>query len=250
MPGCPERQQEERDLREPMNQPSTPSEPTPSVQHHDAPCLACGYNLRGLSGDPIRCPECGADNYSAHIPVPGDLVEVEIVGMHAGVFGSALVLGFVLVGTVVMIWAYVLLKGRTSSDVWGCCVPGQMGAVLLWAVTAAAFGRNCGWRPGWFWALMRYQLTVALMAGMICGMIAVPLAFMLKGVGLAQSAGGTALLTLSMTPIGAGVATIVTIVWHGKKRKGWQELSRSYLLPEATRRARLRYPKMLAKRRI
>lgn len=25
-------------------------------------CLTCGYNLRGLRGDPVRCPECGADN--------------------------------------------------------------------------------------------------------------------------------------------------------------------------------------------
>jgi hypothetical protein len=28
----------------------------------DWACLRCGYNLRGLVGDPIRCPECGHSN--------------------------------------------------------------------------------------------------------------------------------------------------------------------------------------------
>lgn len=26
----------------------------------DLPCSRCRYNLRGLAGDPVRCPECGA----------------------------------------------------------------------------------------------------------------------------------------------------------------------------------------------
>lgn len=31
-------------------------EPTVGI---DVPCDSCGYNLRGLSGEWIRCPECG-----------------------------------------------------------------------------------------------------------------------------------------------------------------------------------------------
>ena len=27
----------------------------------DLACPACGYNLRGLTGDVIPCPECGTD---------------------------------------------------------------------------------------------------------------------------------------------------------------------------------------------
>jgi hypothetical protein len=34
---------------------------SPSVIDRDLHCSACGYNLRGLSGDPVACPECGAD---------------------------------------------------------------------------------------------------------------------------------------------------------------------------------------------
>ena len=28
----------------------------------DLYCLSCGYNVRGLTGNPIRCPECGDSN--------------------------------------------------------------------------------------------------------------------------------------------------------------------------------------------
>lgn len=28
----------------------------------DAPCLHCRYNLRGLAGERVRCPECGGEN--------------------------------------------------------------------------------------------------------------------------------------------------------------------------------------------
>lgn len=35
------------------------SDTTPaSVEDIDLYCLQCGYNLRGQSGDPRRCPEC------------------------------------------------------------------------------------------------------------------------------------------------------------------------------------------------
>ncbi len=33
-------------------------DPTRPLEH-DVHCAECGYNLRGLSGDPVRCPECG-----------------------------------------------------------------------------------------------------------------------------------------------------------------------------------------------
>ena len=36
----------------------------------DVFCLNCGYNLRGLTGDPVRCPECGHSNPLAEAVLP------------------------------------------------------------------------------------------------------------------------------------------------------------------------------------
>lgn len=35
--------------------------------HGDWRCLCCGYLLTGLSGDPIRCPECGHEHSTAEL---------------------------------------------------------------------------------------------------------------------------------------------------------------------------------------
>ncbi|MBI5866075.1 MAG: hypothetical protein HZB38_16525 [Planctomycetes bacterium] len=48
----------------------TPPPTPPTIR-----CLRCNYDLRGLSGDPIRCPECGgltsfAEYAAAHRPKP------------------------------------------------------------------------------------------------------------------------------------------------------------------------------------
>lgn len=37
-------------------------------------CLQCGYNLRGLAGDPVRCPECGYNNDLGIASIPADLI--------------------------------------------------------------------------------------------------------------------------------------------------------------------------------
>ena len=42
--------------------PDEPTSPAVSRDDRDLYCLQCGYNLRGLSGDPRRCPECGHMN--------------------------------------------------------------------------------------------------------------------------------------------------------------------------------------------
>ncbi|MCC6359531.1 MAG: hypothetical protein IT450_12370 [Phycisphaerales bacterium] len=38
----------------------------------DAPCLHCRYNLRGLAGERVRCPECGGENERATLELIRD----------------------------------------------------------------------------------------------------------------------------------------------------------------------------------
>lgn len=40
---------------------------TGGAYQRDTPCPACGYNLRGLTGDPLRCPECGTETSRARL---------------------------------------------------------------------------------------------------------------------------------------------------------------------------------------
>ncbi|MHC4235736.1 MAG: hypothetical protein ACYSUQ_11520, partial [Planctomycetota bacterium] len=49
--------------------------PVAKVAGHDAAqedlyCLECGYNLRGIAGDPRRCPECWYANSVADMRIP------------------------------------------------------------------------------------------------------------------------------------------------------------------------------------
>jgi hypothetical protein len=41
----------------------------------DIYCLTCGYNLRGLYGDPVRCPECGEWNNLGTVRIPAKHIQ-------------------------------------------------------------------------------------------------------------------------------------------------------------------------------
>lgn len=40
----------------------------------DLYCPLCGYNLRGLGGNPVRCPECGEQSDRRIITIPAELI--------------------------------------------------------------------------------------------------------------------------------------------------------------------------------
>lgn len=45
-------------------------------------CLFCGYNLRGLSGNPARCPECGGFNDRSLIAIPAEFIRSALLKME------------------------------------------------------------------------------------------------------------------------------------------------------------------------
>ena len=41
-------------------------------------CLGCGYNLRGLCGDPRCCPECGTNNRVSDLTIPSHVIAKQL----------------------------------------------------------------------------------------------------------------------------------------------------------------------------
>jgi hypothetical protein len=54
--------------------PDAPPHPGATPRENIA-CVHCRYNLRGLSGNPLRCPECGQ---LTHLPYPPELVDAAL----------------------------------------------------------------------------------------------------------------------------------------------------------------------------
>ncbi len=125
-------------------------------------CLRCGYNLRGLSGDPCTCPECGAGNVLADLRIPAKVIAAQLYKMEtlptvcvAGMVGFAA--GFVITVHGGMPCGVVLL------------VP----APFVWVVAVYRFGVACGFKPGWVAVLAWYHLPVVILLGLCLSLVTV-----------------------------------------------------------------------------
>lgn len=75
----------------------------------DLYCVFCGYNLRGLTGNPTRCPECGGFNDRSVIAVPAQFIRGELRKMETApttcvgvsVIASLLVLPLLFLGELI-----------------------------------------------------------------------------------------------------------------------------------------------------
>lgn len=120
----------------------------------DLYCLTCGYNLRGLFGDPVRCPECGSDNDLGTVLIPAGLIRDALARMESAPTGC--IAAFVAAATIVGL--LLLGAGLTLAFV---------GPALL----ACACGWWFGYRrmktgyentPGWRGILLDFHLTTLL----------------------------------------------------------------------------------------
>lgn len=121
----------------------------PSVapdRHLDLFCLQCGYNLRGLSGDPRRCPECGYLNPLGELALPAELIRKQLRQLEGGAAGCV---AAVVVGLVAL---YLTLVN------FACSVMLLVFSPVAWFVSARVFRESCLGRPGWKDALWRYHV--------------------------------------------------------------------------------------------
>lgn len=126
----------------------------------DVACLSCGYNLRGLFGDPVRCPECGRDN-------PIHVFEVTDAQVYAQLRSLESTATICLVLTVITLAALIL---AIKYENIGCLLPVLVPVLFVWPALAREFQDSCRNHPRWFVVLMRYQ-----MCGLACLVLPWPL---------------------------------------------------------------------------
>lgn len=111
-------------------------------------CLECGYNLRGLTGDPLRCPECGTQNRLSDLvvslrAVAKQLERMETLPTICIAATWAMALGICVVWLTGVAWVLVLVAL----------------AAIVCGLAAAWFAKSCGFRPGWLAVLGWFQLA-------------------------------------------------------------------------------------------
>lgn len=144
----------------------------PRALNIDLYCLTCGYNLRGLSGDPVRCPECGNLNPIGDVELPAELITRQLRRMDPS--GSIIAFVFSLPFQA-MFW--LLVWQATAGN------PGI--PLLVWLIFGipafALFGlgirglfrfrSSCLGKPGWGTVYLKYFLFGLLLVGLIAGVM-------------------------------------------------------------------------------
>jgi hypothetical protein len=137
-----------------------PDAQEPNVQDPAGPldidlhCLHCGYNLRGLPGDPVRCPECFHENARADLLCPPAEVQRRVRKMHRYADFCVLV-GFLIV---------IALVSAAVQREPSCLVCGLVVLPVVWAVSAIMFERACLSQAGWLGILLRTSVYGVLWA--------------------------------------------------------------------------------------
>lgn len=156
-----------------LARPAVPSAPPERGFSFDIFCLQCGYNLRGLAGDPIRCPECSFHNPLGDVEVPAPLIRRQLARMEEAPLLCVLALPIgVIVG---FITATTLLVKVGTPVSWqttalpGALAAGGSAALIVFVYGAVRFRSGCLRQPGWVAALARYLFGAFLALGAMIG---------------------------------------------------------------------------------
>ncbi len=127
----------------------------------DLYCLSCGYNLRGLSGDPVRCPECGNLNPIGDVEIPAKYIKEQLERLESA---PAYCVASILFGLPAQVGFWALVLGSFSNqngpvELWTALGILAFGAVALWIAGLFRFRSSCMRRPGWGNALVLYHLV-------------------------------------------------------------------------------------------
>ena len=138
-----------------------------SDDDQDLYCLDCGYSLRGLVGDPLRCPECGHDNPSADLKVPARIIERELRRLESG--PAACASSLVALGGWLLPMTLFLARAPANQSLrslWWFVLALIAAAVAAWVAGVVMFRSSCRGRIGWGGALLAFHVYGVLIAGL------------------------------------------------------------------------------------
>lgn len=124
----------------------------------DLYCLSCGYNLRGLIGDPVRCPECGYLNPVEDIVVPARMIRNQLRKMESA---PAWVVAAIILGSPCVLQGFLLMIESLAEKfvnpveiVLGALI--MLVPILIAVFSATQFRAGCLAKPNWLSALLKY----------------------------------------------------------------------------------------------
>lgn len=124
-------------------------------------CFGCGYNLRGLAGDPKRCPECGEVNPVKDLIVTAEMVRRQLQRLETA---PTLCIAGLLVTAA---GAVAFLTPWLGENPFGCCV-WAIGP-LMWLCGMASFAESCRQQPGWRRTFARFHLYAFCLFAVVIG---------------------------------------------------------------------------------
>ena len=137
----------------PFAHPVTRRDPDAALDE-DLYCLTCGYNLRGLYGDPVRCPECGELNDLGTAAIPAEFIRRGLREMEtAPTFCTA----FALLITPCL--AFVLLSNWPQS---ACPAVALVGLLVAWSTGYREMKSRYNDKPGWRRILVDFHVATLL----------------------------------------------------------------------------------------
>ena len=139
------------------------SDPAPVIDE-DLYCLECGYNLRGLSGDPVRCPECGNLNPLGVVGVPSALISKQLRRLENEIGDRFLSLLIAIPLDVAFCWGLLACARDGFNDLGILICVGLVATItsVYWLRGCMRFRRRCGCRSGWLRALVMYHVWSSL----------------------------------------------------------------------------------------
>ncbi len=128
----------------------------PSSLEVDLPCLKCGYNLRGLAGDPVTCPECGLVNPLGLRKIPEAVIRSRLRAMELPLAVSTIA-ATIAITSFCLVVACVVLNEFTRVVSVVCLGSPGMAASAAWIWGRLRFAKQCRQQRGFVGVFYGYH---------------------------------------------------------------------------------------------